>query len=214
MHTDSCSQNFIFFAISNYGSLVNITITTTRKVRVRASGYFGRSSPSLVWRHSFSVCSAQSSTTIRTCALASGAALSWCLLAWVSARRVMAARCSGTHRLLDVQVCKSRRSVHLTPDRLASPCPVSGAIQRGSQRRRGSSDAKPSILFNLCLIGHGRALKLSRRWSGKSLAPERRCKSSPYSARHRARCASSCRLAAGRPTWTPLAALAKDVRSW
>ena len=28
-------QNFIFAAISSYGSLVNITITTTRKVRVR-----------------------------------------------------------------------------------------------------------------------------------------------------------------------------------
>jgi hypothetical protein len=29
-------QNFIFFAISSYGSLVNITITTTRKVRRHA----------------------------------------------------------------------------------------------------------------------------------------------------------------------------------
>ena len=38
VHADSCSQNFIFFAISNYGSLVNITITTTRKVRARATG--------------------------------------------------------------------------------------------------------------------------------------------------------------------------------
>lgn len=40
------SQNFIFFAISHYGSLVNITITTTRKVRARASRYAGRNSPS------------------------------------------------------------------------------------------------------------------------------------------------------------------------
>jgi hypothetical protein len=28
-------QNFIFAAISSYGSLVNITITTTRKARAR-----------------------------------------------------------------------------------------------------------------------------------------------------------------------------------
>jgi hypothetical protein len=29
-------QNFIFLAISSYGSLVNITITTTRKARAKA----------------------------------------------------------------------------------------------------------------------------------------------------------------------------------
>lgn len=46
-HTDKeLYQNFIFFAISNYGSLVNITITTTRKVCARAFSGIGCDSPS------------------------------------------------------------------------------------------------------------------------------------------------------------------------